>query len=345
MFFEAVGWRLEDIPETQVAKKFREKEKYCIAELRNRQRIYIIRDFPCLSKQEHEVIEHAFEELLELKKSAKAISAKSVIRESCEKRLIEPEADQLDYLARVLESTVNGFGVFDNFLENENIEEIAVNGAGKKHPVFVYEKNFGWLASNAFFSRKENVLNLANKMAMKIGRQLGSQTPLLNAFLPDGSRLNACMPPVSAEPTITIRKFSKKPFTPLDLLNKKTVSAEALAFLWLAMQTDLSAVVSGNTGSGKTTTLNSLFAFVPKNERIVIAEETPEIRLCHSHVCRMKTVEQIGVFMNEIVTNTLRMRPDRVIVGEVRTREETSAFMNTILAGQGKGSIFQIRAC
>ncbi|MDO8634291.1 MAG: ATPase, T2SS/T4P/T4SS family, partial [archaeon] len=320
MFFEAVGWRITEIPESQLNKKLREKEKYCIAELRNTDKIYIIRDFPRLSKQEHEVIERAFEELLELKKSPATISMKSLIAEFCEKNLIELEKDQLEYLSRVLESTVNGFGVFDNFLANENIEEIAVNGAGKKNPVFVYEKNFGWLASNAFFSRKENVLNLANKMAMKIGRQLGSQTPLLNAFLPDGSRLNACMPPVSAEPTITIRKFSKTPFTPLDLLNKKTISPKALAFLWLAMQTDLSAVISGNTGSGKTTTLNSLFSFVPKNERIVVAEETPEIRLCHPHVARLKTVEQIGVLMNEIVTNTLRMRPDRVIVGEVRTR-------------------------
>lgn len=344
MFFEAVGWRVFEIPQNYLNKILRDKESYTIAELRNNDKVYIIKDFPCLSKQEHMLLEQVFEELLQTKTNPNTISVKYFISKFCEKSLIEIETDQLNYLSRVLESSINGFGVLENLLSNQNIEEIAITGCGKKHPIFVYEKNFGWLSTNSFFQRKENVINLANKMAMKIGRQLGHQTPLLNAFLPDGSRLNACIPPVSEEPTITIRKFSKQPFTPLDLLNKKTISSQALAFLWLAMKTDLSAIISGNTGSGKTTTLNSLFSFVPKNERIIVSEETPEIRLLHSHVARLRTVEQIGILMNDIVTNTLRMRPDRVIVGEMRTLEETSAFVNTILAGQGKGSIATFHA-
>ena len=180
--------------------------------------------------------------------------------------------------------------------------------------------------------------NLVNKMASQLGRHITLHKPRLNAVLPDGSRLSASFPPISFEPVVTLRKFREKPFTPAELIANNTISSEAMAFLWMAMQTDCSILIAGNTGSGKTTLLNALFAFVPRHERIVITEETPEISVPHKHIAKVHVVENLGIGMSELIVDTLRMRPDRVVIGEVRNIEEVAAFMDTLLAGQGKGS-------
>ena len=143
---------------------------------------------------------------------------------------------------------------------------------------------------------------------------------------------------------MTIRKFKQSPFSPKDLVETGTISDEALAFLWMAMQCDFNVLVAGSTGSGKTTTLNCLSAFIPMRERIIIVEETPEINIPHRHSVRLTVNSDIGVGMDELVSDTLRMRPDRVIGGEVRTAPEAKALMNTMLAGQGKGSIATFHA-
>jgi len=136
----------------------------------------------------------------------------------------------------------------------------------------------------------------------------------------------------------TIRKFKENPLTPVDLVEYGTISREAMAFLWMAMQTSCSILICGNTGSGKTTTLNALFCFLPKEERIVAAEETPELVLPQNHTIKLNTAEQVNVTLGKLIENTFRMRPDRVIVGEIRTKHEAGAFINTMLAGQAKGS-------
>jgi len=123
-----------------------------------------------------------------------------------------------------------------------------------------------------------------------------------------------------------------------------TVNAETMAFLSAAMQCNLNIVIAGGTGSGKTTTLNVLSQFIPLNERIIVVEETPEIRIKHEHCVHLLVNQDLGVGMKELVTDTLRMRPDRVVVGEVRTEKEVKAFVNTMLAGQGKGSITTFHA-
>ncbi len=125
---------------------------------------------------------------------------------------------------------------------------------------------------------------------------------------------------------------------PINIISSGTVNEEIYGFLWLAMQTSCSILVVGNTGSGKTTTLNSLFCFLPKGERIVVTEETPEIVLPQKHKIKLNTYEKIGISLDKLIENTFRMRPDRVIVGEIRTKEEANAFVNTMLAGQAKGS-------
>jgi len=176
-------------------------------------------------------------------------------------------------------------------------------------------------------------------MARSLGRRLSMQNPRLNACLENGCRINASIPPVSFfGPNFTIRKFREKPFTPSDLIENKTINSKAMAFLWIAMETDCSVLFVGNTGSGKTSTMNALFAFVPSNERIIAVEETPEIFLPHSHIIKLNVAEEMGIVMHDLIFDTLRMRPDRIVVGEIRTPNETKAFIDTLLAGQGKGS-------
>ena len=163
----------------------------------------------------------------------------------------------------------------------------------------------------------------------------------------DGSRINATIPPVSADgPSLTIRKFKRDPFTIIDLINSKTISIELAAFLWLCIDglgvKSANAIISGGTSSGKTTTLNALSAFINPKERIITIEDTLELQIPHEHVIRMETrpanVENKGeLTMNDLVKNSLRQRPDRIIVGEVRAEEAITLFtaLNTGHSGFG----------
>jgi len=224
-------------------------------------------------------------------------------------------------------------------LADDAIEEIAVIGIGKGKPVFVFHRAHGWLQTNLFFSSELHVKDLVNKMARPTGRRLSMNSPVLNATLPDGNRLSAAISPISfTGPSLTIRKFRQQPFTPAQLVLNKTFSPDLMAFMWLAMQCDCSVLVAGNTGSGKTSSLNALLSFVPRDERIVVVEETPEIRLQHSHFVKLNVVKEQAIGMQKLIVESLRMRPDRIVVGEVRSREEVGAFIDTMLAGQGKGS-------
>ncbi|MFH1224827.1 MAG: ATPase, T2SS/T4P/T4SS family [Candidatus Diapherotrites archaeon] len=339
---EILGWGISRIGEG-AGRVLRQGGRHAIIRCRGGERVYCIEGFPNLTRGEALAIRGIMErfrerqELEQHKFNASAIE--KALNEYCAKELLELDSDQREYLLSVLHRMVFGFGVLSELLDDDAIEEIAVIGLGKEKPVHVYERSFGWLRTNIYFSSETVVRNLVNRMGMQIGRRLAMQTPRMNAVLPDGSRLNACIEPVAfSGPCVTIRKFRKKPFTPAELAANRTISAEALAFLWMAMQTDVSVVICGNTGSGKTTTMNALFSFIPAAERIIVTEETPEISLPHAHVVKLNTAENLGIGMDALITDSLRMRPDRVIVGEVRNGEELGAFVNTILAGQGKGS-------
>ncbi|MFQ5405955.1 MAG: type II/IV secretion system ATPase subunit [Candidatus Micrarchaeia archaeon] len=229
-----------------------------------------------------------------------------------------------------------GFGAFDFFLQDEDLEEVSL--ACVEKPVFVFHRKKGWLESNCFFTSVDAVVDAVNKMARPLGRRLSFQSPRLNARLLDGSRLHASIAPVALDGVeVTIRKFSKDPFCVADLVACNTLSAFAAAFLWVVLRADVSVVVAGNTGSGKTTTLNSLFSFLPAKERFVVTEETPELNLLQRHVVRTVAFEK-GVGMQDLVKDSLRMRPDRVIVGEVRSKEEVKALFDCLLAGQARGA-------
>lgn len=232
-----------------------------------------------------------------------------------------------------------GYGMLDPAIDDDKLEDIMVIGVGK--PVYVYHRKYGMCSTNIVFNDENSIKYLIDKMARVVGRRIDQQTPLLDARLPDGSRVNATIPPISLEgPTISIRKFRTDPLTIVDILNYGTYSTDFAAFLWLIVDglgvKPANILIAGGTGSGKTTTLNCATTFVPARERIISIEDTAELQLPHKHWIRLETrppnVEGRGeVTMDDLVKNALRMRPDRIVVGEVRGPEAQTMFtaMNT----------------
>ncbi len=245
------------------------------------------------------------------------------------------DSAQKGYLAKYAKMHAYGFAFLDELVGNDSIEEISVVGIGK--PAYVFMRKGGWLSVNAEFTDEKMLMDVINKMASCIGRRITLQHPRLDAMLPDGSRLHASLRPVS-QGEITIRKFRQAPFSPREIVDSGAMDAKAMAFLSMLMQTDSSVLVAGNTASGKTTTLNALFSFVPAGERILITEETPEINVPHAHQARLVANRDMGISLKDLVYDSLRMRPDRMIVGEVRNREEVEALFDVLLGGQARGA-------
>ncbi len=281
--------------------------------------------------------------LLEKSSENPSLEFKSCLREVCEEKSLVLEKTAGEKISLYARQNVEGLGFLENLLSDDELEEISVIGVGK--PIFVYHREKGWLETNASFESEEHAINAINKMARPLGRRITSQNPRLNAVLPDGSRLHASIAPVALSGIeITIRKFKRNPFNASELAGNGTISSDALAFLWLVLYGDISLCVCGNTGSGKTTTLNALFSFIPLNERIVVTEETPELHFLQQHLVKIVSNEELGIGMRDLVKDTLRMRPDRVVVGEVRSADEARALFDSLLAGQAKGSYFTFHA-
>ncbi len=331
-----LGWNLLEAAKGKVLERHKD---YFIAELEKGEKRYCLDAFPRLTFGEAYFLHDA---LVRLQSSSRQLAQEGTaqfLKNYCIGTLTQLDRKQTNYMPLLLQKLVFGFGALDFLLADDEIEEIAVIGTGKEKPVHVFHTRFGWLKTNLYFTDGKTVRDAVNRMAACIGRHLTLNSPVLNATLPDGSRLNAAINPVSfTGPSVTIRKFKKNPFTPLQLIENRTFSAELMAFLWVALQCDCSLLIAGNTGSGKTSSLNALFGFVPATERIVVVEETPEIRLPHQHMVKLNVVKEQGIAMQQLIVDTLRMRPDRIVVGEVRSSEETKAFIDTLLAGQGKGS-------
>lgn len=227
-----------------------------------------------------------------------------------------------------------GYGIIDPLVMDDGLEEIMVIGA--KKPVYLFHRKYEMMSSNIEFYSDKEIIDLINRIARNIGRRVDISSPLLDARMPDGSRVNATIPPASVEgATLTIRKFRKDPYTIIDLLNTGTLSAEVAAFLWLCVDgagaKPANILIAGGTGSGKTTTLNSLASFIPETERVITIEDTAELALPLKHWVRLEAkppgLEGKGELTLEILTkNSLRMRPDRIIVGEVRHDEAFTLF-------------------
>ncbi|NLN53168.1 MAG: CpaF family protein, partial [Firmicutes bacterium] len=233
-----------------------------------------------------------------------------------------PRGDKQRIVTEIVDEAV-GFGPIHPFLNDETITEIMVNG-----PNQVYVERSGKLErTDVVFRSDEHVLHIIEKIVAPLGRRIDESSPMVDARLPDGSRVNAVIPPISlVGPSITIRKFAKDPFTIDDLINFGTLSLEMAAFLEAAVKARLNVVVSGGTGSGKTTTLNVLSSFIPEGERIVTIEDAAELQLSQEHVVSLETrpanIEGKGaITIRDLVRNSLRMRPERIIVGEVRSGE------------------------
>ena len=251
----------------------------------------------------------------------------------------------LDSLSQKLLRDIIGYGEIDSLIQDDDLEEIMIIGINK--PVFVYHRKYGMMKTNVIFNDERELMDLIDSIARQINRRIDQESPILDGRLLDGSRINATIPPVSADgPSLTIRKFKKDPFTIIDLINSKTISIELAAFLWLCFDglgvKSANAIISGGTSSGKTTTLNALSAFINPKERIITIEDTLELQIPHEHVIRMETrptnVENKGeLTMNDLVKNSLRQRPDRIIVGEVRAEEAITLFtaLNTGHSGFG----------
>ena len=253
--------------------------------------------------------------------------------------------EYLDRLSHKLLRDLVGYGEIDPLIQDDNLEEIMIIGINK--PVFVYHRKYGMMKTNIKFSDEQELRDLIDSIARQINRRIDQESPILDGRLVDGSRINATIPPISADgPSLTIRKFKKDPFTIIDLINSKTISIELAAFFWLCFDglgvKSANAIISGGTSSGKTTTLNALSAFINPKERIITIEDTLELQIPHEHVIRMETrpanVENKGeLTMNDLVKNSLRQRPDRIIVGEVRAEEAITLFtaLNTGHSGFG----------
>jgi len=246
---------------------------------------------------------------------------------------------RIEVLAELIVQNMLGYGLLDPLVRDDNLEEIMVIGTGK--PVYVWHRRFYMCKTNITFPEEREILNIIERIAREVGRRIDQQSPLLDARLPDGSRVNATIPPISLDgPTITIRKFKKDPLTIIDLIKYGTMNTDVASFLWILVDglgvKPANILVAGGTGSGKTTTLNALAMFIPPSERVISIEDTAELQLPVEHWVRLETrppnLEGKGeVTMDDLVRNTLRMRPDRIIVGEVRGPEARTMFtaMNT----------------
>jgi pilus assembly protein CpaF len=218
---------------------------------------------------------------------------------------------------------VTGLGPLEPLLRDMSISDILVNTCST-----VYVERAGKLElTRVRFDSNEHLLRIIGRIVSRVGRRVDETSPMVDARLPDGSRVNAIIPPLSLDgPILSIRRFGRSPLTARDLVTLGSVTREALALLAAAVEAKVNILVSGGTGTGKTTFLNVLSAFIPERERVVTIEDSAELQLQQRHVVRLETrppnIEGRGeIVARDLVRNSLRMRPDRIIVGEVRGAE------------------------
>src|SRR4051812_5167245 len=247
-------------------------------------------------------------------------------------------------LVRQLTDDILGYGPIEPLLRDDTVTEVMVNGAEN---VFV-ERSGKIERTSSRFVDDRHLMRIIDKIVSQVGRRVDEASPMVDARLPDGSRVNAIIPPLALNgPTVTIRKFSRDPYTINDLITFGTLTARSAQFLAACVKGKLNILVSGGTGTGKTTTLNAMSAFIPAHERIVTIEDAAELQLQQDHVITLESrpanIEGKGeIKIRELVRNALRMRPDRIIVGEVRGAE-TLDMLQAMNTGH-EGSLTTIHA-
>ncbi len=312
-------------------------------------RVYDI-DVPELSKPTSALIDEIKHELvIEVKVSAAEILDPKAM-EGLKKRFKEKAGEILkEKLPGIKEETEKflignllhemlGFGKVEFLLNDGNLEEIVINSANE--PIRVYHKKHGWLETNITIKTEDQIQNFSNMIARRVGRQITLLNPLLDAHLVTGDRANAVFYPVSNKGnTITIRKFARDPWTVTDFIENKTSDSSIFALIWLAIQYEMNMLISGGTASGKTCLLNVCMPFIPPNHRLISIEDTRELQLpkflywCPL-ITRQPNPEGKGeVTMLDLLVNSLRMRPDRIILGEMRRSREAEVLFEAMHTG------------
>lgn len=218
---------------------------------------------------------------------------------------------------------ISGYGPIQPLLDDPTITEVMVNGP---HKIYI-EREGKLYRQNRVFRDDAHLMRIIDRIVLPLGRRIDESSPLVDARLPDGSRVNAIIPPLAVDgPTLTVRKFARVPYTAEDLISFGTMTDWMVELFRACVKAKLSILISGGTGSGKTTTLNVMSSFVPSDERIVTIEDAAELQLQQEHVVRLESrppnLEGRGeITIRQLVRNALRMRPDRIIVGEVRGAE------------------------
>jgi pilus assembly protein CpaF len=231
-------------------------------------------------------------------------------------------SDRERLINEILDETF-GLGPLETLMRDPTISDIMVNG-----PKTIFVERFGKLSkSDVVFNDEKHLLDIVRRIVGKVGRRIDETSPMCDARLMDGSRINAIIPPLALDGTLlSVRRFSKNPLMAADLVEKKAIASDMINFLSACIKARVNMVISGGTGSGKTTLMNALSAFIPNDERVATIEDAAELRLQQSHIVRMETrppnLEGNGeVTTRDLVKNALRMRPDRIIIGECRGGE------------------------
>lgn len=267
----------------------------------------------CCSRNNDDSIVHRPAELMAL--IHKVIDEEQIDRKISQKEFMDLAQDVFDGIV--------GFGPLEYLLKDKSISEVMINGKDK---IFV-ERHGNIVRVDMEFRSDEQILNIINRIVTKVGRRCDEANPMVDARLPDGSRVNAVIPPIAIDgPCITIRKFPDKALVIADLVEFGSLNYQMASFLEAAVKARCSILVSGGTGSGKTTLLNVLSSFISNDERIVTIEDAAELNMQQDHVIRLEVRQENSegaglVSTRDLVRNSLRMRPDRIVVGEVRGEE------------------------
>lgn len=254
------------------------------------------------------------------------------------KKIPDISEDTKKILVALLIQDMLGLGHLEILLSDGDLEEIVINSS--KENIWVYHKEYGWLKTSLTISSERQIHNYASIIARRVGRQITTLTPILNAHLVTGDRATATLFPVSSKGnTLVVRKFARKPWTVTDLIKNNTLNAEVASFFWLIVQYELNMIVAGGTSSGKTALLNTIMPFIQPNHRIISIEDTRELQLPDfMHWVPLTTREpnpegKGEVSMLDLMIASLRMRPDRIVVGEIRRAEQAEVLFEAMHTG------------
>lgn len=272
-----------------------------------------------------------------------------VIYNKVKSKLSNYFSEHLDQIAGYAFINMYGMGQLEILMGDENLEEISVNTSNI--PIAVYHRNYGWMKTNLKFNDEEEIANIASQIARRVGQQITVANPILDAFLTTGDRATATLFPASTKGnTITIRKFAKEPWTVTKFIANHTLSVDMAALLWQAVHYEMNIIATGGTASGKTSMLNIMMQLTPPYQRIVSIEETREISL-PDHIWNWvpllvrdvgpsAEMEKVKISMADLLVTSLRMRPDRIVLGEVRSPDEAKVLFDAMHTGHSVSTTF-----